>query len=344
MKQAARDILSSPREIAGRAVPGIRFDGLITLFSLWMIGGAHLDAWAHHRYDVETFFSPWHAFLYSGFLALTGALVGILVYNLRKGRGLSQAVPRGYELSYLGAAVFMAGGLGDMLWHEVFGIEVGIEALLSPTHLVLALGAALIVTGPLRTAWLRSPARAVRLPALLPALVAAALLLSLFIYFTMFASPTGEVVAAQGSRPTSQVFLLQSLGVASILLQAAFMMGVLLFLLRRWQLPFGSVTLVLGLSTFLAVSVQEAYELLPFALIAGIGGDLLIRWLAPTPENPDRYRWFAFGLPVLYFCLYFATLALTGGVWWTVPMWAGSIVMAGLVGLLLSFAFIPPEP
>jgi hypothetical protein len=34
----------------------------------------------------------------------------------------------------------------------LFGIKVDLEALLSPTHLLLAVGGALISTGPLRTA------------------------------------------------------------------------------------------------------------------------------------------------------------------------------------------------
>jgi hypothetical protein len=231
MKQAIRGALSPSQETNARSIPGIRFDGLITLFSLWMIGGAHLDAWAHHRFDVETFFSPWHAVLYSGFLALALTLAGKLFSNLRKGMAWLTVMPRGYELSYLGAAVFLVGGVGDMIWHQVFGIEANIEALLSPTHLFLAVGSALIVTGPLRAAWLRSPARTTSLPALLPALVAAALLLSLLMYFIAYASPTGEVIAAQGTHRPTEWFLVESLGVASILLQAGFMMGVVLFLL-----------------------------------------------------------------------------------------------------------------
>ena len=231
-----------------------------------------------------------------------------------------------------------------MIWHQVFGIEANIEALLSPTHLILAVGSALIVTGPLRAAWLRSPARTPSLPALLPgpgrrgpAAVAAHVL------YRVCQPDRGGDCRAGTHRPT-EWFFVKSLRIASILLQAGFMMGVLLFLLRRWLLPFGSVLVVLGLSAFLAVSIHLAYWLLPFSLAAGIAGDLWIGRFKPTPENPGRFRWFAFGLPVLYFALYFATLALTGGVWWTIHMWAGSIVMAGIVGWLLSYAFLPPNP
>lgn len=36
-----------------------------------------------------------------------------------------------------GAFIFGLGGFGDMIWHTVFGIEVGTNALFSPTHLML---------------------------------------------------------------------------------------------------------------------------------------------------------------------------------------------------------------
>src|SRR5262245_28799356 len=33
----------------------------------WLVAGAYLDAWAHtNRSNLETFFTPWHAVLYSG--------------------------------------------------------------------------------------------------------------------------------------------------------------------------------------------------------------------------------------------------------------------------------------
>ena len=67
----------------------------------------------------------------------------------------------------------MIGAVGDMVWHIVFGFEVSVEALLSPTHLLLALGGTLIVTGPVRAAWQRT--RSGGWSSLLPALIALAL-------------------------------------------------------------------------------------------------------------------------------------------------------------------------
>jgi hypothetical protein len=148
-----------------------------------------LDAWAHHQFEVKTFFTHWHGVLYSGFLALAAVLTGTFVLNIRKGWVWWQAMPVSYRLSLLGVAVFTAGGVGDMIWHLAFGIEVNIEALLSPTHLMEALGGALIVTGPIRAAWAR-PEEGWR--SLLPALISLALLLSILTFFTSYANPLAD--------------------------------------------------------------------------------------------------------------------------------------------------------
>ena len=55
-----------------------------------------------------------------------------------------------YGIGVLGVIVFGAGGIGDMVWHVAFGVEAGLEALLSPTHLVLLAGGILLLTSPLR--------------------------------------------------------------------------------------------------------------------------------------------------------------------------------------------------
>ena|SRR5919109_193336 len=42
------------------------------------------------------------------------------------------------------------GGIADLAWHEVFGVEVALDALVSPSHVPLAAGGLLILTSPLR--------------------------------------------------------------------------------------------------------------------------------------------------------------------------------------------------
>jgi hypothetical protein len=39
---------------------------------------------------------------------------------------------------------------------------------------------------------------------------------------------------------------------------------------------------------------------------------------------------------------YFVVMMLTQGIGWSVHLWTGSIVLAGVTGLLLSYLIIPP--
>ena len=127
------------------------FDWTMTVLSALFVGGLFLDGWAHaHGRVDQTFFTPWHAALYSGFLATALVLWGGLVWGVRRGRPWGAALPDGYGLSLLGVGLWFAGGPLDFAWHSLFGFEASVEALMSPAHAVLALGAGLITSGPLR--------------------------------------------------------------------------------------------------------------------------------------------------------------------------------------------------
>ena len=328
------EILSKPRERMQEEplVSGTTYDWAVALLSLWMIAGVHLDAWAHHQFDVETFFTPWHAVLYSGFLAVAALLAVTFLRNLARGYPWKESMPTGYGLSLLGAGVFLVGGVGDMLWHTLFGIEVNLDALLSPTHLLLAVGAVLIATGPLRAALTRPGSRSPGLPAM----VSLMLLLAVLAFFTAYAHPLIE--ATGGEHSGSE----RALTIAGILLQTGLLMGVVLFSLRRWELPFGSLTLIFTLSTLLAASIHENFEMLPVGILSGLAADLLQVWLKPFTRNSGALRWFAFSVPVIFYTLYFATRMFTGSLDWTVHLWVGSILLSGIAGLLLSYAFVTP--
>ena len=109
------------------------FDWTMTILSAVFVGGLFLDGWAHtHGRVDETFFTPWHAALYSGFLATALFLWGGLVWGVRRGHRWAAALPDGYGLSLLGVALWFVGGPFDFAWHAVFGFEVNVEALMSP--------------------------------------------------------------------------------------------------------------------------------------------------------------------------------------------------------------------
>src|SRR3954462_3862284 len=146
--------LSSTRE---RPAGSVRFDLSAALLALWFVVGLFVDGWAHNHGKVDsTFFTPYHALLYSGILA-TGLFLGITQFrNIGKGHAFSRALPYGYNLSLIGVALFFFGGGFDLLWHTLFGFEASMATLLSPSHLVLATAGFLIMSGPLRSAWQRS--------------------------------------------------------------------------------------------------------------------------------------------------------------------------------------------
>src|SRR5712692_6993727 len=184
-------------------VSSLRFDLLMGVLGMVFVGGLYLDGWAHNHGLVDkTFFTPWHAVLYSGYFANAVLLVGIVVINHLRGYRWQQAIPSGYELSLFGVPLFLTAGVGDLIWHTLFGFEVGIEPLLSPTHLLLAFSGLLIMSGPFRAAWRRTDSVSTHSwAALLPAILSLTTILSLFTFFTSFAHPfveTGLVTDAFG--------------------------------------------------------------------------------------------------------------------------------------------------
>lgn len=171
-----------------------RFDALMALLGLWFVVGMFVDAWAHHHTLPETFWTPWHGLLYSGYLALAVALLLGLRRGLLAGRSWRQALPRGYLPSLAGAAVFALGGVGDAVWHTLFGVEANVDAIFSPSHLTLSIGAMLLLAGPLRSAWRRAGSlREAGWGRAWPALLSIGYALLLVHFFIQFAHPYLEV-------------------------------------------------------------------------------------------------------------------------------------------------------
>jgi hypothetical protein len=348
-----------------KAASSLRFDWIMVVVSIWWLGGLFIDGWAHSNIpQLETFFTPWHAVFYSGYLAVTLTLLVRILLNLRqlafnasgsapslvtlireslKGNRWLQAVPTGYELSLLGVVIFGVSGVGDLTWHLLLGIERSTEALLSPTHLGLALGIGLTLTGPLRAAWSRSRGR----PSwrqLGPAIFSLTFTFSLLTFFTAYASPLVS------PWPIFDAPASATRGITNILLITALTMSFVLLALRRWRLPFGTFTFMLGLNgALMVVFSPHAWPVaVPTALLGGLAADIAYRFLQPSLEQPASVRLFAFLVPAMFYTLYFVDLAIVGpiffqsGIIWSTPFWAGAPVIAGITGFLLSYVMIPP--
>jgi hypothetical protein len=324
----------------GYPVGGIRFDWMFTALASWLVGGLYLDGWAHNHGKVDdSFFTPWHGVFYSGFMVVALFLFINQWRNMGKGYPLRRALPVGYWLSLVGAGIFAVGGVGDLIWHTLFGIEDDLaEALMSPSHLSLALGIVLIASGPLRAAWRRSE-RAGDWKTLGPTLLSVTMLLSVFIFFTGFASPLFDVLAVRRFADSYQA---QNIGVSSVLIQSAVMMTLLLPLVRRWSLPFGALMLVITLSNLMVVIVTDEHVFALSALAAGLIADVLLHVIKPSAEKAERFYLFAFAVPAAYFAMYFLAVQLTRGIGWSIHLWLGSIFVAGVIGLFVSFLMLWP--
>ncbi len=327
-----------------RPISGLGYDASFVALATLFVGGLFLDGWAHnHGLVDQSFFTPWHAFFYGGFVLTALALLGAGLWNRHSGLPWTSVLPDGYGLALLGSAIFAAGGVGDLVWHTLFGIEEDFEALVSPTHLLLGIGMALVVSAPLRAAWRRPGSAGWR--ALAPALLSGTLLLSLFTFFMMFSHPLMSVIGGR-LHHSFHNDVGQMAGVVSLMVTAALLMGLAFLLLQRWVLPAGALTLVWGVNTgaMAIVNWELPYAglLLGAMLAAVVASDwLLVRAQALYPDLRGL-RVFAFVAPALLFGAYFLALLQSEGTRWSIHLVGGAIFLPGVVGLLLSYLAWPP--
>lgn len=181
------------------------------------------------------------------------------------------------------------GGLGDLLWHQIFGVETGLSALVSPTHLLLLLGGLIGVTAPLRES---RNHRLDGLRAALPVLGAvtlAAALGAFLLYVSPFAAdaPTVAVTAIPEGAPGHEEAEAPAVtGLASYLVSTVIVVVPLLVLRLRGLLPFGAITVVVTTIAVLSSGVtQFAQPAAPVAaLTAGLVADLIVRTGRRLPE------------------------------------------------------------
>lgn len=316
---------------------------IIALASLWFIGGLYLDGWAHnHQPELESFFTPWHAVFYTGYFAVAFSLLFFTWRNMKTAKSISAAIPMGYEYAMIGMLVFFAGGIGDMLWHELLGVEADIEALLSPTHLILATGAALMGTGALRSWWMKDAIkREVTLTGQLPMLIAAGFILALLTFMTQFTHFVD--LRAAGNPPETLPNTITSLTIMSYLFPTMLMMGVVFLIMRRSRIARGAVS-ILFTSNVLAMALMRENEIVAVAaLIAGLVADAWLTQIQPVERDMRSLRLFSFCIPFILLCAYSILTLGQYGTWWSVHMWAGAPVLAGIASLLLGFLVWPME-
>ena len=309
-----------------RAAATWRRDLLVALAGLWPVGGLYLDGWAHtHVPQMETFFTPWHAVLYSGFLVLALSLVPAAWWRQRA--PVRDAVPVGYGLGLIGALAFGLGGVADMIWHTLLGIEVDLEALLSPPHLVLMTAGVLMIATPLRSAAATGGARSGPL-AHLPAVVSMFSVTAVAAFFLEYVSPFLDIPVSNVD-PDWQPF-----GVGEYLIASALLVVPVLFARARLRrVPPGMIVAV-TLAAAVPVGIFNdfafpAEQLLPLA--GAVAAEVIVRVIAA--RRPRLIPVVAGAIiPALIWPPHLIGVALTERIAWSVELWGGTIVLTVLAG------------
>lgn len=327
------------RDLAPGLTP--RDHALAVAFGVWMVIGLFLDGWAHDNNQPESFFTPWHGALYSGFAGAAAVAVWAVARNHVPGTPWAAAIPRGHGVTLAGLGAFSVGAVGDLVWHETLGIEVGVEALLSPTHLLLLVSGVTALSAPFRAAW-TEPAAATSLRAFLPIVLSVALTIAVMGFFLAYLSPfvndaAGTAFERRGDTPhehpaTDPAELSQLLGVASILVSSVLIAIGVQIIARRWHPPAGTYTILVGVvvTSFVGLDEFRQAPMIITGLVAGAVGDLASRGTGwAVPGAVVAMLW------VGYFGAYELTVA--GGVRWTAELWTGVIVLSALLATVVGF-------
>lgn len=104
--------------------------------SILQISGTNWDIVSHLLLNPETFFTPSHLLLYSGvgLLILSSFLYVILIIKFKE--FLNNKIIKRIRLLLVGSILSIVAGPLDFLWHQTLGVD----GLLSPTHLILGIG------------------------------------------------------------------------------------------------------------------------------------------------------------------------------------------------------------
>lgn len=308
-----------------------RRQAITVVAGTWLVLGIFIDGWAHfNRPGLETFFTPWHGVLYSGATALFGWL-------LLPTAGVSHR-DRAWALA--AAAIFTAGGLGDLLWHSVFGIETGLSALVSPTHLLLLLGGLIGVTAPVRE---RHDQRPDGFKATFPVLGAVTLAAALAAFFLLYVSPFATDAPAvaltaipEGTPGHEEAEAPAVTGLAGYLVSTVLVVLPLLLLRVRGVLPFGAVTVLVTTIALLSSGVAEfGQPAAPAAaLVAGLVADSIVRAGRVLAESV-QFLLVGAVVPLTLWTAQLGALALTTGVRWPAELVVGVVVLSVMLGTAL---------
>jgi hypothetical protein len=129
------------------------------------------------------------------------------------------------------------------------------------------------------------------------------------------------------------------LGVVNTIITTTLLMAPVYFMLRRWKLPFGTITFMFTLEHIL-MSALEGFGNFHVILIGIISGLVPDIWLKKPVKN---MRLFALVIPALIWSLFYFGVALSDGMGWDAEVWGGAIFLGSLCSLGLYLLAFPPQ-
>lgn len=304
-------------------------DRAFAVLAGWLMTGVYLDAWAHVSRLPDSFWTPWHAILYSGLMAC-----GVFLFVIR-GTPYRVLLGRGYQLSLIGFALGMVAGVSDAIWHTVFGVEFDVEAAVSPPHLAVALGILFVVTGPARAAWVK---RSFGIPAVLSLLYG----LSILTVILDYANPFSAVFGSGPAPARELVQLEQTVALFAFITYAALLAGAAVIAVRNDARFAPWLGLVVGGNAVAMTLVNSPMHPNATGLFLGVsvftGMSVLVAAISlrPSADRPWTLRAFVFLIPVFLYVAYSAAVTLGVGTWWSPTFWNGLIAVGSIAALLVS--------
>lgn len=297
-----------------------------------MTVGLFLDGYFHQNLDTdgESFLTPWHGVFYAGFTASAAWLAAM---SRRRAAGVVDWrlswLPPGYDGARLGLVLFAVGGLGDAVWHTALGVERGIDALLSPTHLLLFAGLVLILTSPLRA--LRAvPERPPSGWMLAASVTSVTALVGFFLNFA-WGLGIGALTRLPYNPVTEEGETAVIAGVASMLVTTVVLFTAARLLLSAGRVPPGALAALFTVTALLvSVAFDEDAEGVAAAALAGVTLEALVR------SRRVGRRWagssgvpFGASAAVLWIS-YLGLLRTLDGIAWQAEIWLGAVVLSSL--------------
>jgi hypothetical protein len=323
--------------------------------SVVMIVGLQLDAFKHATDpDLETFFTIWHAIMYAGMALCGGTIAWFIRRNTQLGApNLFAAIPLGFHGAVAGMAILMMSGGIDTVWHTSFGIEKGLEILVSPSHLGIITGMFLVSSAPLVMLWKEQ--RALTKAESAMTVVSAGLAFTTIHIITSHASQLGELyLGNQRELPFTDAYKVHGYVFSTVLLlipmlalKRRFGTGTLgvffLALMPAVMMNFlGEKPGPLWLPFLVAIAAALAVPVSQF-LSSRIGSALRARVSAITGVASSEHKatpMIALGavFPAILWSAVFIVTPIAGRpVFWSVHVWTGVLLMTIITGALTAF-------